>query len=67
MVQIRHVVFEIWPKQEVAPIVGGGHFEIQDGGRFRNGKKCYQWISCTEFHNLSEKYNFPFIGKKITG
>ena len=49
----------------MAPIEAGGHFEIEDGGRFRNEKKCYQWISCTEFHNLSENITtFPFIEKK---
>ena len=42
----------------------GGHFEIQDGGRFRNGKKWNQWISCTGLDKLSEKHNFSFYRKQ---
>ena len=49
----------------MTPIVVSGHFEIQDGGQSRNGKKCHHEIYCTGLVNLSQKY-FPFKGKKIT-
>ena len=48
-------------------IVVGGHFEIQDGGRFTNGKKNVTNGFLAQNSIIFQKNTtFPFIGKKIT-